>query len=85
MSFERGPGQGGVEPSGRIVGVADDGVLDLLDALLDRVSEPRLRLVSVDEARAVMVLLGLLEGDGQPEDVRRAAGELRFRLGSRLA
>lgn len=62
-----------------------DDVIDLLDTLLDGVSEPRLKLLGVDEARAVMVLLGLLEGDGQPEDVQRAAGELRFRLGSRLA
>lgn len=32
-----------------------------------------------------MVLLGLLDDHGQPEEIRRAAGELRFRLSSRLA
>ncbi|MGG8406440.1 hypothetical protein ACM614_07305 [Streptomyces sp. 12297] len=59
--------------------------MDLLDVLLDSVSEPRLKLISADEARALMVLLGLLDDDQQPEEIRRAAGDLRFRLGSRLA
>lgn len=60
-------------------------MLDLLDALLDRVPEPRRGLVSDDEARALMVLLGVLEEEASSEDVRRAAGDLRFRIGSRLA
>ncbi|MFF4448348.1 hypothetical protein [Streptomyces sp. NPDC001502] len=49
------------------------------------VAEPRLKLISGDEARALMVLLGMLDDDAQSEEVRRAAGEMRFRLGSRLA
>ncbi|MFZ3492265.1 hypothetical protein ACODT5_03310 [Streptomyces sp. 5.8] len=61
-----------------------DETMELLDVLLDGVTEPRLKLVSEDEARALMVLLGLLEDTEQPEDVRRAAVEMRFRLGSRL-
>ncbi|MFD3328352.1 hypothetical protein [Streptomyces sp. NPDC058701] len=62
-----------------------DETLDLLDVYLDGVTEPRLKLISADEARALMVLLGLLDDAGQPEEVRRAAGDLRFRLASRLA
>ncbi|MFE5561792.1 hypothetical protein [Streptomyces sp. NPDC056544] len=58
---------------------------DLLDVLLDGVTEPRLKILSEDEARALMVLLGLLDDDVQSEDVRHAAGEMRFRIGSRLA
>ncbi|MFD7917151.1 hypothetical protein ACFV30_41860 [Streptomyces sp. NPDC059752] len=58
---------------------------DMLDVLLDGVTEPRLKLISGDEARALMVLLGVLDDDAQPEEIRRAAGEMRFRLGSRLA
>ncbi|MFD3873688.1 hypothetical protein [Streptomyces sp. NPDC058623] len=58
--------------------------VDLLDVLLESVTEPRLKLISADEARALVVLLGLLD-DGPHEEVRRAAGDLRFRLGSRLA
>ncbi|MGW3326274.1 hypothetical protein [Streptomyces virginiae] len=58
---------------------------DLLDVLLDGVTEPRLKILSEDEARALMVLLGLLDDDTQSEDVRHAAGEMRFRIGSRLA
>ncbi|WP_331747373.1 hypothetical protein OG365_40430 (plasmid) [Streptomyces sp. NBC_00853] len=58
---------------------------DMLDLLLDGITEPRLKLISEDEARALMVLLGLLDDDRQPEDVRHAAGEMRFRIGSRLA
>ncbi|AQT70755.1 MULTISPECIES: hypothetical protein [Streptomyces] len=60
-------------------------VLDLLDALLDGVTEPRLKLIGADEARALIVLLGLLEDEGQPEEVRRAAGDMRCRISSRLA
>ncbi len=62
-----------------------DETLDLLDTLLEGVTEPRLKLISKDEARALMVLLGLLEDTDQAEDIRRAAGEMRFRIGSRLA
>ncbi|WP_405680750.1 hypothetical protein OG239_03390 [Streptomyces sp. NBC_00868] len=58
---------------------------DMLDVLLDGVTEPRLKLISGDEARALMDLLGVLDDDVQPEEIRRAAGEMRFRLGSRLA
>ncbi|MFB7781908.1 hypothetical protein ACFC1D_04195 [Streptomyces vinaceus] len=58
---------------------------ELLDVLLDGVTEPRLKLISEDEARALMVLLGVLDDDEQPEEVRHAAGEMRFRIGSRLA
>ncbi|MFI8342199.1 hypothetical protein ACIF8W_19340 [Streptomyces sp. NPDC085639] len=61
-----------------------DDVLDVLDVLLDGATEQRLKLISGDEARALMVLLGLLESDEQPEEVRRAAGEMRFRIASRL-
>ncbi|MFJ1566750.1 hypothetical protein ACIOG8_21475 [Streptomyces erythrochromogenes] len=62
-----------------------DDVLDLLDALLDGVTEPRLKLISADEARALIVLLGQLEDDGQPEEIRRAAGDMRYRISARLA
>lgn len=62
-----------------------DETLDLLDVLLDGVTEPRLKLISADEARALMVLLGLLDDAAQPEEIRRAAGDLRFRLAARLA
>ncbi|MCX4632741.1 hypothetical protein [Streptomyces sp. NBC_01443] len=62
-----------------------DETLDLLDTLLDGVTEPRVKLISEDEARALMVLLGLFEDTDQSEDIRRAAGEMRFRIGSRLA
>ncbi|WP_030758792.1 MULTISPECIES: hypothetical protein [unclassified Streptomyces] len=58
---------------------------DLLDVLLDGVTEPRLKLLSGDEARALMVLLEVLDDDAQPEEVRQAAGEMRFRIASRLA
>lgn len=61
-----------------------DETLDLLDVLLDSVTEPRLKPISADEARALVVLLGLLD-DGQHEEVRRAAGDLQSRPGSRLA
>ncbi|MEU3668367.1 hypothetical protein [Streptomyces virginiae] len=61
-----------------------DETLDLLDTLLDGVTEPRLKLISADEARAVMVLLGLLDDIAQSEDIRRAADEMRSRIGSRL-
>ncbi len=62
-----------------------DETLDLLDALLDGVTEPRLKPISADEARALMMLLGLLEDTDQSEEIRRAAGEMRFRIGSRIA
>ncbi|THA45648.1 hypothetical protein [Streptomyces sp. A1136] len=57
---------------------------DFLDALLDAAGETRLKLLTEDEARAVMMLLGALEDETRSEEVRRAAGEMRFRLGSRL-
>lgn len=57
----------------------------MLDVLLDGVTEPRLKLISGDEARALMLLLGVLEDDAQPEEIRHAAGEMRFRIVSRLA
>ncbi|WP_406511151.1 hypothetical protein OG851_00845 [Streptomyces sp. NBC_00161] len=44
-----------------------------------------MKLIIEDEARALMVLLGLLDDTDQSGDVRRAAGEMRFRIGSRLA
>ncbi|MFE4265411.1 hypothetical protein [Streptomyces sp. NPDC056883] len=53
--------------------------------LANGVTEPRLKLISGDEARAAMVLFGLLHDAEQPEEVRQAAVELRFRIGSRLA
>ncbi|MEV7617094.1 hypothetical protein [Streptomyces sp. NPDC089799] len=56
----------------------------LLDALLDPdVEEPRCPLLTEGEARALMVLLARLDDDSEGE-VRDAAGELRFRIGSRL-
>ncbi|MEJ8640301.1 hypothetical protein WKI68_00455 [Streptomyces sp. MS1.HAVA.3] len=58
---------------------------DLLDVLLDGVTEPRLKLISGDEARALMVLLGVLDDEARSEEVRRAAGEMRSRLAARLA
>ncbi|MCX4960745.1 hypothetical protein [Streptomyces virginiae] len=58
---------------------------DLLDVLLDGVTEPRLKLLSGDEARALMVLLGVLDDDAQHEEVRQAAREMRLRIASRLA
>ncbi|WP_328623170.1 hypothetical protein [Streptomyces sp. NBC_00354] len=44
-----------------------------------------MKLISEDEFRALMVLFGLLDDTGQSDDIRRAAGEMRFRIGSRLA
>ncbi|MFE1558375.1 hypothetical protein ACFW6V_25790 [Streptomyces sp. NPDC058734] len=85
MSFEGGADQGDVEPPCCVVLVMDEGVLDMLDALRDGVTEPRRGLVSEDEARALMILLGALEVEARSEDVRRAAGDLRFRIGSRLS
>ncbi|WP_328792803.1 MULTISPECIES: hypothetical protein [unclassified Streptomyces] len=58
---------------------------EMLDVLLDGVTEPRLKLISGDEARALMILLGVLDDAAQPEEVRHAAEEMRFRIGSRLA
>ncbi|MFD6182895.1 hypothetical protein [Streptomyces goshikiensis] len=39
-------------------------------------SEPRLKLISADEGRALMVLLGLLDDAELPENIRRAAAEM---------
>ncbi|MGW7030455.1 hypothetical protein ACWGFX_25250 [Streptomyces xanthophaeus] len=58
---------------------------DLLGVLLDAATDTRLKLLTGDEARAVMMLLGALEEETRSEEVRAAAGEMRFRLGSRLA
>ncbi|WP_411105277.1 hypothetical protein [Streptomyces sp. cmx-4-9] len=58
---------------------------DFLGVLLDAVTDTRLRLLTGDEARAVMMLLGVLEEEARSEEVRAAAGEMRFRLGSRFA
>ncbi|MGW1771249.1 hypothetical protein [Streptomyces sp. NPDC002104] len=58
---------------------------DFLGVLLDAVTDTRLKLLTGDEARAVMMLLGTLEEETRCEHVRAAAGEMRCRLGSRLA
>lgn len=58
---------------------------DFLDVLLDATAETRLKLVTADEARAIVVLLGALEdADCSPEQ-RLVAGEMRLRLASRLS
>ncbi|MFD3701293.1 hypothetical protein ACFWUZ_35150 [Streptomyces sp. NPDC058646] len=56
-----------------------------LRVLLDAATDTRLKLLTGDEARAVMMLLGALEEDTRSSEVRAAAGEMRFRLGPRLA
>ncbi|MER6522956.1 hypothetical protein ACFWHQ_36665 [Streptomyces sp. NPDC060334] len=61
-----------------------DDTLELLDILLDGVTGQRLKLISEDEARALIVLLGFLDDDRQDAEVRGAATEMRSRLGSRL-
>lgn len=58
---------------------------DFLGVLVDAVTETRLKLLTGDEARAIMMLLVALEDETRSEEVRRAAGEMRFRLASRLA
>ncbi|MET9466104.1 hypothetical protein ABZY44_15165 [Streptomyces sp. NPDC006544] len=58
---------------------------EMLEVLLDGVTEPRLKLIGGDEARALMILLGVLDDQARSDEVRRAAGELRMRLASRLA
>lgn len=58
---------------------------DFLGVLLDAVTETRLKLLTGDEARAVMMLLGALEEEARSGEVRQAAAEMRFRLASRLA
>ncbi|MGW7102850.1 hypothetical protein [Streptomyces sp. NPDC054883] len=63
----------------------DPGMDETVELLVDRVTETHLKLISADEARALMVLLGLLGVAEQPQDIRRSAVEMRFRLGSRLA
>ncbi|MFD7560535.1 hypothetical protein ACFV9E_39335 [Streptomyces sp. NPDC059835] len=57
---------------------------ELLDVLLDRPADGRLKLISEDEARAVLVLLGILWEETRSAEVREAAEELRRRLASRL-
>ncbi|WP_274536236.1 hypothetical protein [Streptomyces sp. MJM1172] len=39
-----------------------------------------MKLISADEGRVLMVLLGLLDAAELPEDIRRTAAEMRFRL-----
>ncbi|MFG3001425.1 hypothetical protein [Streptomyces sp. NPDC048340] len=58
---------------------------DFLDVLLDATTETRLKLLTEDEARAIMMLLGALEDEARSGEVRQAAGEMRCRLGARLA
>ncbi|WP_411104824.1 hypothetical protein [Streptomyces sp. cmx-4-9] len=58
---------------------------DFLDVLLDASTDTRLKLLTGDEARAVMMLLGALEDEARSEEVRLAAGEMRVRLAARLA
>ncbi|MFD7258788.1 hypothetical protein [Streptomyces sp. NPDC059874] len=48
-------------------------------------TETRLKLLTEDEGKAVMMPLAVLEDEARSEQVRLAAGEMRFRLGSRLA
>ncbi|MFD3682321.1 hypothetical protein [Streptomyces sp. NPDC058613] len=48
-------------------------------------TETRLKVLTSDDGRAVMMLLGVLEEETRSEEVRAAAGGMRFRLGSRLA
>ncbi|MGW6877558.1 hypothetical protein ACWGHA_35115 [Streptomyces xanthophaeus] len=55
---------------------------DFLGVLLDAVTDTRL---TGDGARAAMMLLGALEEETHSEEVRAAAGEMRFRLGPRIA
>ncbi|WP_407841322.1 hypothetical protein ACE1OC_40805 [Streptomyces sp. DSM 116496] len=58
----------------------------LLDVLLNGVTEPRLKLTGGDSPSSpAMVLPGLLADAEQPEEIRQAAVELRFHIGSRLA
>ncbi|GAA0300937.1 hypothetical protein GCM10010302_44400 [Streptomyces polychromogenes] len=58
---------------------------DFLNVLIDATADTRVKLVTADEARAIMVLLGALEDCAGSRDVRLAATEMRSRLGSRLA
>lgn len=53
--------------------------------LLDAATETRLKLLTEDDARTIMMLLGALEDEARSGELRKAAGEMRFRLGSRLA
>ncbi|MCX4632412.1 hypothetical protein [Streptomyces sp. NBC_01443] len=56
-----------------------------MEEMLDGVTDARLKLVSGDEAPALMILLGVLEDHAPDEEIRRSAGEMRLRIGSRLA
>ncbi len=58
---------------------------DFLGVLLDATTDTRLKLLTGDEARAVMMLLGTLENETRSAEVRQAAGRMRYRLVSRLA
>ncbi|MFJ3881641.1 hypothetical protein ACIPW5_29865 [Streptomyces sp. NPDC090077] len=57
---------------------------DFLDVLLDATTDTRIKVVTTDEAHAIMVLLGALEDAARTPDIRVAAREMRSRLGSRL-
>ncbi|MEU9255855.1 hypothetical protein AB0D66_28950 [Streptomyces sp. NPDC048270] len=57
---------------------------DFLGVLLDAATDTRLKLLTGDEARAVVMLLGALEDETRSAEVRQAAGEMRCRLGARL-
>lgn len=54
----------------------------MLDVLLDGVNETRLKLISEDEARALMILLAVLDDHTQTEDIRR--GRRRDAVQARL-
>ncbi|MCC0100561.1 hypothetical protein K7B10_38500 [Streptomyces flavotricini] len=58
---------------------------DFLSVLLDAVTDTRLKLLTGDEATAIMMLLGAFEEETRSDEVRAAAGDMRSRLGSRLA
>ncbi|MGW7172287.1 hypothetical protein [Streptomyces xanthophaeus] len=58
---------------------------DFLGVLLDAVTDTRLNRLTGDGARAAMMLLGALEEETHSEEVRAAAGEMRSRLGPRIA
>ncbi|MFE5561168.1 hypothetical protein [Streptomyces sp. NPDC056544] len=58
---------------------------EMLDALLDGVTEPAAEADQQGRGEGLIVLLGALDDDAQPQEIRYPAGEMRFRLGSRLA
>ncbi|MGW1765140.1 hypothetical protein ACWCQL_13820 [Streptomyces sp. NPDC002073] len=58
---------------------------DLYDVPDDPHEGVRLALLTAAETRPLLALLALLDDLDQPGPVQRAAGELRVRLGMRLA